>query len=100
MEVTIIGVDCATNPTRVGLALGAWRNETASILEVKAGCHKEPIAKTIAGWISDRTPTLVAMDAPLGWPVPMGQVLVQHAAGEGLGVDAHDLSRRRTDRVE
>ena len=99
MKVTIIGVDCATNPTKVGLALGIWRNQAVAILEVKAGSHKQPLAQTIAGWISDETPTLVAMDAPLGWPTNLGHSLVQHSAGGHLGIDANNLFRRKTDQV-
>ena len=40
---------------------------------------------------------LLALDAPLGWPSTMGMVLMQHQAGQGIGRDANDLYRRRTD---
>jgi predicted RNase H-like nuclease len=99
MRVKIIGVDCATNPAKVGLALGIWRGQAAAILEVKAGSHKEPLAQTIIDWMPDAIPALIAMDAPLGWPVSLGRLLVQHMAGDHIDVDANQLFRRRTDCV-
>jgi hypothetical protein len=42
--------------------------------------------------------TLLAIDAPLGWPEPMGKALVGHVAGAPIEPTAHDLFRRATDR--
>src|SRR5512145_3311768 len=97
MKVRIIGVDCATNPVRVGLALGLWQGQTATLLEVRAGSDQEPLACTICGWMDDVLPTLIAMDAPLGWPIALGEKLVQHTAGEVLDIPANQLFRRETD---
>lgn len=99
MEVTIIGVDCATDPRKVGLARGTWRNRSATISDIRVGSREEPLAETIEGWISNETPTLIALDAPLGWPIDLGRQLVDHSAGEPLDVKANDLFRRETDRV-
>jgi predicted RNase H-like nuclease len=99
MEATIIGVDCATDPRKVGLALGTWRNREATISDVRVGGRGEPLAETITGWISNDMPTLIALDAPLGWPIELGPQLVDHSAGEPLDVEANDLFRRETDRV-
>lgn len=98
-NVTIIGIDCATDPAKMGLALGIWCNQAADILKVKAGDRRKPPARTIADWVSDENPTLVAMDAPLGWPANLGQMLIKHSAGDNLGIPPNVLFRRKTDQV-
>jgi predicted RNase H-like nuclease len=98
-NVTIIGIDCATDPAKMGLALGIWRNQAAAILKVKAGDRREPPARTVVDWISDVNPTLVAMDAPLGWPADLGQMLAKHTAGNRLGIPPNVLFRRKTDQL-
>jgi hypothetical protein len=44
-------------------------------------------------------PTLLALDAPLGWPVGMGRVLGGHEAGAPIRLEANSLFRRWTDRA-
>ena len=99
MDVTLIGVDCATDPGKVGLALGIWQDHRAQIVEARLGDRAKPLAQTIAGWIPVGRPTLIAMDAPLGWPAKMGQALLSHTAGDPIEVCRDDLFRRTTDRV-
>src|SRR5207253_1199225 len=41
---------------------------------------------------------LLAFDAPLGWPQPLGRALAEHRAGHPLSLPAHQLFRRATDR--
>ena len=41
---------------------------------------------------------LLALDAPLGWPAPLGDALAGHRAGDPLDASAHALFRRATDR--
>jgi hypothetical protein len=48
--------------------------------------------------VKDAGRVLIAVDAPLGWPRPMGNALARHRAGEPLEVAAHELFRRETDR--
>ncbi len=50
-------------------------------------------------WCTGDCPTLLALDAPLGWPAALGQYLVQHQAGDPLPIDPNLLFRRETDRV-
>jgi hypothetical protein len=41
-EVTVIGVDCATDSSRVGLALGKWRNGRRLVIEdVRSGADPD-----------------------------------------------------------
>jgi len=51
----------------------------------------------IAGWITSDRPVLLALDAPLGWPAPLGRALHPHAAGDPLEEAPHALFRRHTD---
>ncbi|NIV36317.1 MAG: DUF429 domain-containing protein [Anaerolineae bacterium] len=98
MEVTIIGVDCATDPNRVGLALGRLAGEEAWIEEVTRGSKEQPVAETIAGWADGNDRTLLALDAPLGWPVDLCPTLIDHMAGDVIRVPREKLFRRETDR--
>jgi hypothetical protein len=43
--------------------------------------------------------TLVAIDAPLGWPIGLGQTLHSHEAGAPIGLEANWMFRRETDRA-
>jgi predicted nuclease with RNAse H fold len=98
-EVTVIGVDCATDSSRVGLALGKWRNGRRLVIEdVRSGADPDPV--TIIGeWLqATRKPTLIAIDAPLGWPAPLADGLRDHRAGSKLNGKPNDLFRRETDR--
>jgi len=96
--VTIVGVDCATDSTRVGLALGEWRNGCVSVQRFQI-CGRRPPAEIIVEWIAARDrPLLLALDAPLGWPAPLGETLASHAAGDEIAVSANAMFRRDTDR--
>ena len=53
----------------------------------------------VAGWIAQGSPTILAMDAPLGWPIKLGHQLSHHSAGERIDCEPNELFRRETDRV-
>jgi hypothetical protein len=99
MRVTLIGIDCATDPSKVGLALGEFRDGKTRLMGAQLGGRDPSIVQTVAGWIRGREPVLLALDAPLGWPAPLGAALVQHVAGEPLRGEPNALFRRDTDRV-
>jgi len=42
---------------------------------------------------------LLALDAPLGWPAPLGTHLSKHFAGKAITLSSNSLFRRRTDEV-
>jgi hypothetical protein len=97
-QTTIIGIDCATQDTRVGLALASAGPE-GCIVRFAGGCSGErALAQEVAQLLTDSPRALLAFDAPLGWPRPMGEALSGHRAGLPLAVPAHDLFRRATDR--
>lgn len=99
MSVSIVGIDCATDPKRCGLALGSWHNGHGEVLSVATGNRTESIAETIMRWLPTGQPVLLSMDAPLGWPAKLGQELVRHVAGEPISVERNELFRRTTDRA-
>ncbi len=111
-RMTIIGIDCAAQPTNFGLACAHverfGENCCLRVSEVVRGHGKDndfsEIVAIIRGWIEeDSAPTLLALDAPLGWPCNLGKLLSDHQAGRpplvnGRRVSGHDLFRRHTDR--
>jgi predicted RNase H-like nuclease len=101
MKVTIIGIDCATNNNNVGLALASMSDSRPRVLETTTGRgikSTDELASFIANCIPKTGPTLLALDAPLGWPARLGEMLAQHSAGAPLDVKANGLFRRYTDR--
>lgn len=53
--------------------------------------------EVLVSWLSEG-PALLAIDAQLGWPLPLARGLHEHRAGQPVPGDAHDLFRRMTDR--
>ena len=94
----IIGVDCATKDAKTGLAL-AIRDENGLRLQEAITCSRDrPAISVIAAWLTESPEAaLVAIDAPLGWPKPLGESLVAHRAGATIGVPANRMFRRSTD---
>lgn len=99
MPVTIIGVDCATDPKRTGLALARFTPHRTVVEQVCLGSSHTPPAGQIVDWLDGQAgPALLAFDAPLGWPAPLADALARHQAGGRLPTDANTLFRRETDR--
>lgn len=93
----VIGIDCATDPRRVGLARGVLEGETIRVLEATTGAGVAPEGR-VAGWMAEAPRTLLALDAPLGWPAPLADGLQGHRAGMALAGLPNALFRRATDR--
>ena len=92
---TVIGIDAATQARNVGLALGRWESGALAIEEALTPSSNEHAIDVVAEWCVG--PTLVAVDAPLGWPMAMGRSLATHRAGDVIEAPAHDVFRRLTD---
>ncbi len=98
MRTVIVGVDCATESAKVGVALGTWEDGSVSVTAAKT-CGRVPPRDVICEWldiVDDRV--LLAIDAPLGWPAELGDTLVGHSAGEEIRVPKNEIFRRATDR--
>ncbi|MEQ1691770.1 MAG: DUF429 domain-containing protein [Gemmatimonas sp.] len=100
MTMHIIGVDCATEAKKVGLALATWSPGRTTIIKARTGgASDERLDETIAEWIQAATgPVLLALDAPLGWPLGMRDALETHRAGETIWIEDDLMFRRDTDR--
>ena len=98
-QVTVVGVDCASDPKNIGLALGRFADGRTVVEAVQRGTGRPSPAEVVAGWVeASGAPVLLALDAPLGWPAPLAEALAAHRAGETIEADAHRLFRRATDR--
>lgn len=99
MYCNIIGIDCATDDKKVGLACGTLENERLTIHEIQL-CGADAVPRDVVSrWIrSHAGRTLLAIDAPLGWPQPLSRSLAVHRAGRAIEVTANELFRRETDR--
>lgn len=87
-KVQIIGIDAATQETDIGLArataiesTGAW---SAEVCEVVRGSKTESVVSRLREWLSNSERTLIAIDAPLGWPHEFREQLNSHEAGDSL----------------
>ena len=98
MTTSIIGIDCATVSKKVGLARGFLSDGELIIDRLTKPAAHQSVCDVIADWIDPNTPTLLALDAPLGWPAALGQQLNAHSAGEVIPLDSNLLFRRETDR--
>jgi len=99
MQTTIIGIDCAVSPKKVGLALAVSKGSRTILQRAEAGTRRSSIAQTVAGWIPASGNVLLALDAPLGWPAPLTEKLQSHRAGRPIDEEPNALFRRMTDRV-
>lgn len=99
VELQIIGVDCATQDAKTGLALATFASDSLSLCDVCLCSQARPAAEVISGWIADAgaEPSILALDAPLGWPVAL-RSLGTHSAGAGMSHSADHMFRRTTDR--
>lgn len=116
--VQIIGIDCAAQPKGFGLARARVRDGSLEILDATKGKGADnrfdDLATKVQDWIDgDDLPdspsrTLLALDAPLGWPLHLTHALHDHRAGaplehpdEKASADpnpGNHLFRRHTDR--
>lgn len=95
----IVGVDCAVDPKNTGLARATLHQGTLTLHALYERVDATQIASLVQGWMAETPLALVAMDAPLGWPAPLGRTLHRHRAGDPLPEHAHPLFRRRCDDV-
>lgn len=101
----LVGLDCATQPQNTGLARATLEDGRVTVHEARIGRSAEGIVDTLCSWLSASPEAVFALDAPLGWPLPMGALLAAHQAGgplapEAAGSTAADqMFNRETDRI-
>jgi len=98
MPHLVIGIDCATQPGKVGLARAERRGSRARVTDCLLGSPTAPPVEVILGWLDGADSALLCLDAPLGWPLALGEALVHHEAGDMVEIPPDLLFHRATDR--
>lgn len=102
MTIAIIGIDCATKDSKIGLCLAEAGPDRVRILRVASGKGITPTDQQVVEWIKGKESAILALDAPLGWPAPLASFLPQHQAGSSIqpqpDFQPDFLFRRETDR--
>jgi hypothetical protein len=95
----VIGVDCATQENRVGLARAEREGKAWVLREATVGSRERPVADTVQEWLEQSSgKAVLALDAPLGWPAPWKSMLMGHQAGENVRGEPNKVFRRESDR--
>ncbi|MCE2511219.1 MAG: DUF429 domain-containing protein [Acidimicrobiia bacterium] len=101
--LTVIGIDCAAQPENVGIALGRRSQGATRVEMVYSGkpMSWDGLVEHTADLIekAESSSTLLALDAPLGWPQALAETLPAHFAGRAPRFTANEMFRRRTDDV-
>lgn len=97
-RMLIIGVDCATDERKTGVALGTYERGRVTVQHARACSDAEPAAAILTTWLTGHEVALLALDAPLGWPAPLGRELSRHQAGGVIATEKSRVFRRETDR--
>lgn len=92
---SIIGIDCSTNPKKLGLCRASISANGLVEEEVMTGTTRP--ADLVCSWIKGSS-SLIALDAPLSWPIDLRRSLASHAAGQSIPLEGNQLFRRTTDR--
>jgi predicted RNase H-like nuclease len=98
MSITIIGIDCAVDEKNIGVAVGEFSGECCTVLELLGRGRTQTIPQLASDFIQKSEKTLLALDAPLGWPNSLGQALFSHSAGDAIDVVSNSMFRRGTDK--
>lgn len=96
MDTYLIGLDCAAQHSKFGLALGSLGPSGIEIHKVET--NNKNVFPVIGQWIKTYQPRILAFDAPLGWPATLGEALADHYAGGTLPFESDDLFHRETDK--
>jgi hypothetical protein len=97
VSLALLGIDCATDPAKTGLALGELRDGVVTISRCTVCSKKHPPAAVALEWLDQRDNVVIALDAPLGWPRALGADILSHRAGAALAHGSNDLFRRDTE---
>ena len=93
----LLGIDCATQPRKTGIALGELLDGVVRIERCAIGSKSQTPAMIAGEWLRNQDEVLIALDAPLGWPRALGESLHGHRAGAPIGANSNQLFRRAAD---
>jgi len=94
---TLVGLDCAVDPRRRGVARAHLRDDRV-VVDLLARGDRCDLVRLVGEGLASGS-VLLALDAPLGWPAALGEALARHRAGAPLPPAADQLFRRHTDRL-
>lgn len=94
----VFGIGGAAEPGRTGLAVADVAGDEILLWEALRGSRVPSVPSYIAQKAQGARRVLLALDAPLGWPLSLGTALQDHAAGAPVQVLPDDFFFRRTDR--
>ena len=81
----------------MGVTCAKLVDRAVEILDVRVGDRAGSVLQHLVKSCAGAEPTILALDAPLGWPAALGPALVAHTAGSRIPAEANTLFRRRTD---
>lgn len=97
-ETLLIGIDCAVQASKVGLAVGHTSDEGVRSLRLTKCNARNPPSTVALAALAETEAALLCLDAPLGWPQGLAPALDAHSAGQPIVGTANELFRRETDR--
>jgi predicted nuclease with RNAse H fold len=94
----IIGLDWATKDPRRGIAIVDVDGNACEVALVRQCSTCEKALDLVLKAMEFDGSILIAIDAPLGWPVPLIEGLAGHFAGNGVAFSMEEMFSRATDR--
>ena len=96
--INILGIDCASQLKNTGFSIGIYKKGQLIIKDALVGSKFFSLEDVVLKWFNPYEINLIAIDAPLGWPMDMALNLNNHFAGQLLDIEANQMFRRETDR--
>jgi len=93
----LIGVDCATVPERTGVAIGRLHAGEVRLEAVYPPGRALDVEGLLVAALAGAGSAVLAFDAPLGWPIALGEHLARHRAGAPISATPAALFSRATD---
>jgi predicted nuclease with RNAse H fold len=95
--LTLIGIDAAAQRTKTGYAIASWEGSSALIERSGVMDHRGAAMAVLVDALRAGT-CLIAIDAPLGWPLGLREALADHLAGQALSRLPDAMFSRASDR--
>lgn len=98
----LIGLDAASSLAKFGYAIAQYDSGGVQIVSaglVQNGKQPDAIDAELLPTLRSSERTLIAIDAPLGWPASLAGELHRHRAGQLVATEKNALFQRETDRL-
>lgn len=97
-RMRLIGLDWSTEELKRGIAAVDLDEGGLNLVHLDGCSNRRSALDAIVGLLNTDCPVLIAIDAPLGWPLALSAALIEHQAGEPLGMTPAEMFSRSTDR--